>query len=141
MTGLLYDIVYITGQDIDFIDVLKGVDATTLNNAGNGIIAIYTRTASFDQNINIKCEPGIMDFIATSFYTAREFYAPDYTNTFDETTKQDIRTALHWEPKIVRSEESIKATISFFTSGTCCIYGIKIEGLTNSGMPFYHLST
>ena len=137
----LEDILFMTGNDVDFIDVLKGADASVFSNSGNGVIAIYTRTDASYRNINIKRKPGIIDFTVIGFYTAREFYAPDHLNSFDESLKADIRTTLHWEPKIVLSEESTKATISFFTSDIKSNYGIKIEGITTSGRPFCHLST
>ncbi|MEC3905398.1 TonB-dependent receptor plug domain-containing protein [Tamlana sp. 2201CG12-4] len=137
----LSEITYMTGNEIDFIDVLKGADAAAFSNAGNGVVAIYTRTGDFNRNINVKRKPGIIDFTATGFYTAREFYAPDHINGFDEALKQDIRTTLHWEPKIVLTDDASRAEVSFFTSDARSIYGIKIEGITDTGIPVYHLTT
>lgn len=137
----LGNISHMTGNDVDFIDVLKGADAAIFSDSGNGVIAIYTRTGSFDQNINIKRKPGIIDFTAKGFYTAREFYAPDYDDDFNEATKQDIRTTLHWEPKITLTNNNPNAEISFYTSDLKRNYAIKIEGITDTGIPFYHLTT
>ncbi|TNJ42593.1 TonB-dependent receptor plug domain-containing protein [Tamlana fucoidanivorans] len=134
------DILYMTGNDVDFIDVLKGADAVTFSNAGNGVIAVYTRTGNFSQNIHIKRKPGIIDFTAKGFYSAREFYAPDHINGFDEATRQDIRTTLHWEPKIVLNTNRPQGNISFFTSDLKSNYAIRIEGLSENGQPFSHLS-
>jgi hypothetical protein len=135
------NISFMTGNDVDFIDVLKGADAGIFSNSANGVIAIYTRTGMFDQNIYLKRKPGIIDFTAKGFYTAREFYAPDYDDEFEEATKQDIRTTLHWEPKIVFTGDKNKTEISFFTSDIKSNYAIKIEGITNSGTPIYYLTT
>ncbi len=137
----LGDISHLTGNDVDFIDVLTGAEAAIFSNSGNGVVAIYSRTGANVSISNVKRKPGIIDFEAIGFYTAREFYAPDHLNGFDEAFKQDIRTTLHWEPKIVLSKTSNKAEISFFTSDAKSNYAIKIEGITDSGIPVYHLST
>ncbi|GAA4960327.1 Plug domain-containing protein [Algibacter aquimarinus] len=134
------DIAFLFGSDIEFIDVLSGANAGFYSNASGGIISIYTKR--FNPNtINVKRKPGIINFDAVGFYTAREFYAPDYGNSFDEVKKQDVRITLHWEPKIVLNEASNKAEISFFTSDASSNYAIKIEGITDNGIPFYNMST
>ncbi|GAA3587227.1 Plug domain-containing protein [Flavivirga amylovorans] len=135
------DISYMNSGQIEFIDVLKGADAFFFSNSGNGVIAIYSRTGAGIRNINVKRKPGIIDFKALGFYTAREFYAPDHLNGFDEAIKQDIRTTLHWEPKIKLTRDTSKSEVSFFTSDTRSNYAIKIEGITDTGIPVYHLTT
>jgi len=134
------DIAFLRGTDIEFIDVLSGANAGFYSNAGNGIISIYTKTSNFN-SLKIKRKPGIINFQAVGFYTARAFYAPDHSNSFDKALKQDIRTTLHWEPKISLTEESKKAEVSFFTSDAKSNYALKIEGITDTGIPVYHLST
>ncbi|MDG1730662.1 MAG: hypothetical protein P8K68_02360 [Algibacter sp.] len=134
-------ILFLTGVDIDFIDVLDGAEAAMYSNSSNGVIAIYSRTGNFSSTSNVKRKPGIIDFTATGFYSGREFYAPNHLDTFEDATKPDIRTTLHWEPKIILSETSNKAEISFFTSDSKSNYAIKIEGVTDTGIPVYHLST
>ncbi|NMH89751.1 TonB-dependent receptor plug domain-containing protein [Flavivirga algicola] len=137
----LEDILYLRGIDVEFIDVLKGANAAFYSNSANGVIAIYSRTGANFRSRNIKRKPGIIDFTAIGFYTAREFYAPDHINSSGEALKQDIRTTLHWEPKIMLTDDANKAEISFFTSDSKSNYAIKIEGITNTGDPVYHLST
>lgn len=135
------DISFMQASEIEFIDVLKGADASFFANSGNGVIAIHSKTGNGLARRNVKRKPGIIDFIATGFYTARTFYAPDHLNGFDEAIKPDLRTTLHWEPKIVINEESNTAEVSFFTCDSKSNYAIKIEGITDTGIPIYHLST
>ncbi|WP_346882905.1 TonB-dependent receptor plug domain-containing protein [uncultured Algibacter sp.] len=137
----LQDISFVTAAEVDFIDVLKGADAAFFSGAGNGVIAIYSRTGANIRTTNIKRKPGIIDFKAIGFYTARQFYAPDHINGFDEALKPDIRTTLHWEPKITLTSQANTAKISFFTSDAKSNYAIKIEGITDTGIPIHHLST
>ncbi|MDO5968432.1 TonB-dependent receptor plug domain-containing protein [Flavivirga aquimarina] len=137
----LDDISNLTGNDIDFIDILSGADAAIFSNSGNGVIAIYLKNGASISAKNIKRKPGIIDFTAIGFYTAREFYAPEHINGFGDNLKQDIRTTLHWEPKIKLTKMINKAEVSFFTSDSKGKYTIKIEGLTDTGNPVYHMST
>ncbi len=137
----LEDILYLNGLDVEFIDVLKGANAAFYSNSANGVIAIYSKTGSNIRSRNIIRKPGIIDFTAIGFYSAREFYAPDHINDSGEALKQDIRTTLHWEPKIMLTNDSNKAEISFFTSDSKSNYAIKVEGITDTGVPVYHLST
>ncbi len=135
------DISSLMGSQIEFIDVLKGADAASFSNAGNGIVAIHSKTGANIRNINIKRKPGIIDFQAIGFYTAREFYAPDYINAQDEFSKQDLRSTLHWAPKIQLTKNKNSAEISFFTSDSKSKYSIEIEGITEDGIPIHHINT
>jgi len=135
------DILFLTGNDIDFIDVLTGAQATFFSNSGNGVVAIYSRTGIYSSSKNIKRKPGIIDFKASGYYTAREFFAPDYLNDFDNIKTLDVRTTLHWEPKIILDKNLSTSEISFYTSDAKSKYAIKIEGVTDSGIPIHHVST
>ncbi|MEP1489967.1 MAG: Plug domain-containing protein [Algibacter sp.] len=126
--------------EISFIDVLKGADAAIYANSGSGVIALYTKTGNINSSRNVKRKPGIIDFSAQGFYTARTFYAPDHINGFEEQTKADIRTTLHWEP-IIRITENGGQDISFFSSDSESDYLIEIEGLSESGIPLHAIST
>ncbi|MDO6761363.1 hypothetical protein Q4566_14215 [Tamlana sp. 2_MG-2023] len=135
------DISTMTGSDIDFMDVLTGAAASMYSNAGPGVIIIHTRLGMYT-NTNTKRKPGIINFTAKGFYSAREYYSPNYEDDFTIETKKDLRTTLHWEPLIELSEANDNESIvSFFTSDSKSTYGIKIEGITENGNPFCHLST
>jgi hypothetical protein len=128
-------------SDISFIDVLRGANASLLANSANGVVAIYTRRAGgsgFSQNT--KRKPGIINFDAQGFYTAKAFNVPDHVNGIEEQTKIDIRTTLHWEPKI-RINLDGPQNISFFTSDSKGDYIVEIEGISDSGIPFCATTT
>ncbi|WP_152287353.1 TonB-dependent receptor [Flavicella marina] len=130
----------LSGMDIDFIDVLQGADAAVYSNSGNGVIALYSRLGSNISSKNVKRKPGIMDFKAEGFYTAREFYAPDHINGFEEMSKADIRTTLHWEPNLTTKIDQ-PTEISFFTSDTRGDFIIEVQGISETGMPIHSIST
>ncbi len=126
--------------EVSFIDVLKGVDASQYANSGNGVIAVYSKTGNIRRTRNIVRKPGIIDFAAQGFYTAREFYAPDHINGFEEQARADLRTTLHWEPKI-RTTTNSGQDITFFSSDSKGDYLIEVEGISESGMPLHAIST
>ena len=129
------------GSEISFIDALKGVEASVFPNSGNGVIAIYSNTGSLGTSSrHIKRKPGIIDFKGHGFYTAREFFAPDHINGFEELMKADIRTTLHWEPQI-RSTVEAPSEVSFFTSDTKGDFIIEVEGISDDGIPVHGWTT
>ena len=137
------DIALLTGEDVEFIDVLIGPQASLFSNSNNGIIAIYSREVNISSNSNVKQKPGITDFTASGFYSAREFYTEDDLdiNAFTAAPSA-LKSTLHWAPKIVlNASNSGKATTRFKTSDVESNYAIKIEGITTEGIPFFHLST
>lgn len=142
--GLTYesaDVAHLTGQDVEFIDVLEGADASYFSNSGNGVIVIHLKSGVTTLTDNIKRKPGIVDFMVHGFYTAKEFYSPNYLDDFDNVNRQDIRSTLYWHPKLKIDKTNPKSKLSFFTSDTKSTYGITIEGITESGLPILHYST
>ncbi|MDO6803606.1 hypothetical protein Q4595_14225 [Wenyingzhuangia sp. 1_MG-2023] len=129
----------INGDEISFIDILSGSDAATFSNAGGGVVALYSNSGNVGSR-NIKRKPGIIDFQAEGFYTARQFYKPDHINGFEEMNRIDLRTTLHWEPTI-RITEKGDAEISFFTSDIKSDYLIEIQGISDSGIPIHATDT
>ncbi|WP_299665713.1 hypothetical protein [uncultured Polaribacter sp.] len=127
----------LTVGDISFIDVLLGPDALMFSSSGP-VISIYTRRfgSSVSSTRNIKRKPGIVDFNAIGFYTAKEFYKTDHKDGLEEKTKPDTRTTLHWEPKL-KSDATGNVNLSFFTSDIKNEYVIEIQGITNTGIPFF----
>lgn len=142
LDGMEIDIDFVetlSGNDIDFMDVLKGADAVMFANSGGGAIAMYSKTGFSLSTRNIKRKPGIIDFKTIGFYTAREFYSPDHINGFEEISKADVRTTLHWEPQI-RVTENNTPDISFFSCDRQGDYIIEIQGISDTGTPIYDSS-
>ncbi|WP_100612992.1 hypothetical protein [Confluentibacter lentus] len=137
-SGTLDDLAAIPLQSISFIDVLKPPDALMYTSESKWVVAVFTREGArvFDE----KRKPGIIDFKTEGFYTAREFYAPDYSKD-SNVIKADIRTTLHWEPNIRTTSQNPSRDISFFTSDNTGDYIIEIEGISDSGIPLHEIMT
>ena len=125
----------IPASEISFVDVLTGPEVS-LFSTNSPVISIFSKKNSGGF---IKRAPGITNYKATGFYTAKEFYAPDHINGIEEKTKPDPRTTLHWVPNIIITKDK-NVEISFFTSDVKGKYVIEIEGITITGEPLYKTS-
>jgi len=131
----------LSANEVSFIDVYKGANAALFSNAAFGVIAIYSKIGNGRFSRNVKRKPGIINFAAEGFYTAREFYSPDPIKSFDEVNKLAVRTTLHWEPAIRISEQQQTKEISFFSCDMKSDYIIEVEGVSDSGIPLHQIST
>ncbi|AFL82472.1 large extracellular alpha-helical protein [Aequorivita sublithincola DSM 14238] len=123
--------------DIDFIDIRNtGHSAAAYGLKAQGIIAIYTKQgANRRSNVTDK-KPGSINYKLEGFYTAREFYAPDYSLVDRNRSREDKRTTLFWKPNLI-TQGFQNPTISFYTSDDKGRFQIEIEGVSNSGIPVY----
>ena len=133
------DIRNIEPSSISFIEFYAGAEAALYSRSTGGVFVIYTKLGG-DTNDTSERKPGIINFKANGFYTAKEFYAPDYSKSFDEYTGTDIRTTLHWEPEIIISKDEGYEEISFYTCDMKGDYVIEVEGLTKTGIPVHQTS-
>lgn len=124
--------------NIDFINVIRaGSNSNDYALASGGVIAIYTKHGSRDREDLIEKKSGTINFKLPGFYTAREFYAPDYSSSDnEEVRREDKRTTLYWQPKIFTNGYE-NANVSFYTSDEKGRFQIEVEGMTDSGTPIY----
>lgn len=123
-------------NEIMFVDVVRGPGASIFGSRGaNGIIAFYTkRPILFENKIFQKKIPGIIDTKIIGFNKVREFYAPNYSVNKKEHEKPDYRSTLFWQPDIqLKKDRATK--LDFFTGDNPGNYLIKVEGLTDDGIP------
>ncbi|WP_298764566.1 hypothetical protein [uncultured Polaribacter sp.] len=125
----------IPANEVSFVDVLVGPEIAIFSSSVP-VISIYSKSSS---GRFIEREPGITNYKAAGFYTAKEFYAPDHINGIEEQTKPDVRTTLHWAPNIIVMKDK-PVEISFFTSDIKSEYIIEIEGISVTGKPIYKTS-
>ncbi|MGY5351233.1 hypothetical protein ACXGQW_01455 [Wenyingzhuangia sp. IMCC45533] len=129
----------INGDEISFIDILEAAEATTFPRATGGVIALYSNSGNVGSR-NVKRKPGIIDFQAKGFYTARKFYSPDHINEFELINEIDLRTTLYWEP-LIRTKATEDTKLSFFTSDLRSDYLIEVEGISDDGIPIHTYTT
>src|SRR5690606_19731535 len=106
----------IAQADIDFIDVLNiGVASAAYGLEAQGVIAIYTKQGKGNTLRVTDKKPGSINFKLEGFYTAREFYAPDYSLVDRNRSREDRRTTLFWKPDLI-TQGYQNAIVSFYTS-------------------------
>lgn len=125
--------------NIDFIDIMNtGHASAAYGLEAQGVIAIYSKQGSREKGKLIK-HPGSITFKSPGFYSARRFYAPDYTKVSRTRSKKDDRSTLYWNPKL--TVERFKNTeFTFYTSDEKGTYQIEIEGITDAGIPIHEIS-
>lgn len=135
----------ITCDEISFVDIITGsarslFTQTGSDNNSGSIIALYSKKGHEYKKGKKVIKPGVINFKAKGFYTAREFFAPDHINGFEEQNQTDIRTTLHWEPLIKTTKEA-PSKILFFTGDIKSDYIIEIEGISDKGQPIHAIKT
>ncbi|ANW95691.1 hypothetical protein AXE80_05100 [Wenyingzhuangia fucanilytica] len=135
----------ITCDEISFVDILTGATVNMLYNdiaggTGGAAIILYPKKGYEFKNGKKIEKPGVLNFKAKGFYTAREFFSPDHIKDFDELKGADLRTTLHWEPMLKTTKET-PTKVSFFTSDIKSDYIIEIEGISSKGQPIHTFKT
>jgi hypothetical protein len=136
--------------DLDFISSLNPADISFIDfydpsnsvysRAPGGVFTIYGKLGVDPDTKKTPRLPGIVNFTAKGFDKPKEFYAPDYSKNINQMTKTDIRTTLHWEPKISFTDKNPSKSISFYTCDLKRTYVIEIEGITANGIPIHEIS-
>ncbi len=129
---LLDDIIPLTANEIDFIDILKGPRAAIYGaRASNGVIAIFTKSGT-EPSAKKQQDVGSIHFKDAGYNYARNFYQPKYVNNQPKSKVPDYRTTLHWQPYIQLNDEG-RARISFYSGDVTGDYQATIEGITATG--------
>lgn len=110
--------------------------------ADGGVMAFYTRRKDGlpPSPESLKMSSTIVLVLPNTYDQPREFYAPKYDVKKPEDAKPDKRAVLHWQT-LVKLNENGEATIEFWNSDDAKRILIDVQGLTNSGIPFFINST
>ncbi|MEM6771570.1 MAG: hypothetical protein AAF597_13385, partial [Bacteroidota bacterium] len=81
-----------------------------------------------------EAAPGVATFRGDGFYPGQDFPAPDYATNPALAGQPDVRTTIHWEPKL-RLEPGEPTILAFYAAGLETDYEVRIEGITDSGEP------
>jgi TonB-dependent SusC/RagA subfamily outer membrane receptor len=113
--------------DVERIEILKGPEASVYGvRGGNGVIAIFTKRGSY----MIR---GRLNFTMLGYARPYEFYSPKYGEGI-EGPKNDTRMNLFWMPELKTDKEG-KASFEFYTSDTPGSFTIRVEGISDEGIP------
>lgn len=122
-------------RNIEFVDILRGPDATIYGSrGGNGVILIYTRKR-LDWEQNTTPPPGLLRTELVGYHLAKEF-AVIHTRRPNFTYQPDVRTTLHWNPSLFLSNKEPRKE-TFTTSDKKGSYIIVAQGLRKNGTPLF----
>lgn len=120
----------ISVQDVDHVEILKGPSAAIYGMQGvNGVIAVYTKKGFYYKRGEIR-------FKMLGYHTPKKFYSPKYQPHNINSTNDDMRKTIYWNPN-VKTDKNGKAHISFFQSDVVDDFEIVIEGMDSYGKTGY----
>lgn len=117
--------------------IIIGQEGVTINNINPFLIERIVVTNG--SQIVVYCKEsvpvnGLLQQKIEGFYTAKEFYSPNYEQATDlEKIKPDLRTTIYWNPQVKTNKDGI-AEISFFCADTPANYKVVIEGRAKNGI-------
>ncbi len=131
-------ILSLNANDIKTIGVLRSsIDLAIFGaNGANGAIVVTLRKGG-DFNESVR---GLIQTNLIGYQLPSRFYSPRYGVTVpsDHPTK-DNRIILHWEPEFEVTGSG--STLSFWANDIPSTYRAIVEGITETGIPFYQTRT
>jgi len=136
MNGMAVDIETVATlsiEDITKIEILKGTNTSVYGLQGSfGVISIFTK---FGSGFPPKKSFNTVNVKIKGYDSPRVFYSPNYATKESRLGIPDLRTSLFWEPNFISGLESEKI-LKFYNFEKKANIEIRIEGLTETGIPF-----
>lgn len=125
------DISYLSTNDVERIEVFKGVSAAIFGSrGGNGVIAI---TLKQGVTVNAGMPISLAHVTPLGYQKSIQFYVPKYeVDSVLKSTQPDLRTTIYWNPKLV-SDATGTFHINFYSADKANNYLVIVEGITNTG--------
>jgi TonB-dependent Receptor Plug Domain len=125
----------ISPADIDFIEILRGAEASIYGiKGGAGVISINTRRGpdyTSYGNSNLRIISPVM------YHVSPSFEMPDYSNDLVKNNlNPDPRTTIYWNSNIA-TDANGEAAINFYTADNATNYTVTVTGLTANGELVY----
>ena len=119
-------------QDIETIEVLKSIGNTSIygSQGSGGVLVVTTKRGGSDMGYS-RYSPGIITYSPKGYYTAREFYSPQYTPE-NNIPGEDRRTTVFWTATILTAADGT-AKFNYYNTDQPGTYRIVIEGINDDG--------
>ena len=121
---------------VDHIEVVTRAVPQFGSRGTNGLIAIYTKGGAYSTKSN--SEKNYLSQKIPGYNSPRRFFSPDYSALTQEKSP-DFRTTIFWKPDVVTGSDG-KASVFFYAADIETRYRIIVEGITDKGIPFRHVS-
>ena len=127
----IQDISYLTSNDVESIQVFKGISTSIFGSRGaNGVIAITLRK---DIILKATTPISLVNITPLGYQKPSEFYVPKYeVDSVLKNHQPDLRTTIYWNPKLV-ADSNGTIHVTFYTADNAFDYSIVLEGITDKG--------
>ena len=127
----IQDISYLTSNDVESIQVFKGISTSIFGSRGaNGVIAITLRK---DIILKATTPISLVNITPLGYQKPSEFYVPKYeVDSVLKNHQPDLRTTIYWNPKLV-ADSNGTIHVTFYTADNASDYSIVLEGITDKG--------
>ena len=124
----------INPNDVESIEVLKSGANTAIYGiwGAAGVLVINTKRGEVNKDYRTYA-PGITSYNPQGFYTAREFYSPNYEDPKTNMKVADLRTTVYWNPNVITNSTG-KAEVEFFNADGTGNYKAIVEGIIANGV-------
>jgi len=127
----IQDISYLHSDDVDNIEVFRGVSAAVFGLKGiDGAISITMK--NFKRRIATPVS-SLAYINPLGYQKPAQFYVPKYeVESVLKSNQPDLRTTIYWNPKLVADNDGT-VHVRFYTADNAADYNIVMEGITNGG--------
>lgn len=125
----------INPANVESVEVLRNINYTAVYGSyGTNGVLIITSKVGMDANERPHTPKGIATVQPKGLHVNKTFYKPIYEPDSEVLFDRDLRTTIHWEPRII-TDSSGNATFDFYTADEPGEYLITVEGLDFNGRP------
>ena len=120
----------ISMTNVAYVKVFSPPFFGSFGGGGSGAIAVYTRRGG-----DVKSAPGdgLSSQIVTGYTFYKEFYQPDYRIANNESTDDDARSTLYWNPYILTDKKRKTVQIMFYNNDFSKKFRLVLEGINSEG--------
>jgi hypothetical protein len=145
--------VFLAGQPVDLFSV-SGINSSEIESieiflkdelgsvsrtyGNNGVISVNMKVVkktkmSMEDLKKLLPQNNVIKFSPKGFNKQREFYAPKYTAAAATYTRNDLRTTIYWNPKVVTDPLTGLSTFEFYNADGKGSYKAIVEGIDKNG--------
>jgi hypothetical protein len=122
----------INPNNVESIELKKGINVLYGGLGGNGILSIYTKLGAAEGE-DLKVAPNFQTIKIAGYSRSREFKFPLYDEKETDTRMADYRSTLFWNPSIEMNDVTGTSSITFFAADLPGKYRVVAEGVNKNG--------
>ena len=121
-------------NDIAYIKVFRAPflgGYGTYGTSRNGAVAIYRRRG--EEAANNPSQAGLLYKLIAGYTALKQFYSPNYGDTYMPTMQEDVRSTLYWNPLIITTPKNHTIKLGFYNNDITSQFRVVVEGISSDG--------